>query len=232
MFSLFPLSIGFLGSLHCLGMCGPLVLAYSLHLKPDVSSSVTTLAFPLRLGFFHHLGFHLGRLLTYGLLGTLAAGLFRAVDLSRWFYHGRSAMSYVAGGLLVFLGLVLLKAIPLPERLSALSSPQVSLLGRWMHPLFRSKTIPSKVLLGMATGLIPCCLSWAMIVTAASTGHPVQGFVTMVLFGCGTVPPLFFTGLCASFLSQRVRFLGEKVAGISIVFMGIVLLLRGSRILG
>ncbi len=30
-----PLLIGFVGSLHCLGMCGPLVIAYSLHIRTE-----------------------------------------------------------------------------------------------------------------------------------------------------------------------------------------------------
>ncbi|GLI36241.1 sulfite exporter TauE/SafE family protein [Desulforhabdus amnigena] len=231
MFSFFPLSIGLLGSLHCLGMCGPLVLAYSLHLQSQSDTATKFSTFPARLGLFHHIAFHIGRLATYGILGALAAGLFRAVDLTRIFFSLRSGMSYVAGSLLVFLGLMLLRAIPLPAFLTSVSLGPGSFFGRCFPPLFRSQTVLSKLLLGMATGLIPCCLSWAMIVTAASTQNPMQGFITMVLFGAGTVPALFFTGLSASFLSRKVRFLGEKVAAVSIIFMGIVLILQGAQII-
>jgi sulfite exporter TauE/SafE len=55
-------------------------------------------------------------------------------------------------------------------------------------------------------------LSWAMIIKAATTQSAVGGFFTMALFGLGTVPALFATGLSASMLSVKMRFLGERVA--------------------
>ena len=71
-------------------------------------------------------------------------------------------------------------------------------------------------------------LSWAMIVKAAVTGNPVAGFLSMVFFGFGTVPVLFFTGFSASIFSFRIRLAGERVAAISILVMGIILLLKGA----
>ncbi len=74
MFDLFaPLIIGFVGSLHCLGMCGPLVMAYSLHVGKPGDLRPTEAPSLWLNGLAHHLSFHLGRLFTYGLLGTLAA---------------------------------------------------------------------------------------------------------------------------------------------------------------
>ena len=68
-----PLLIGFVGSLHCLGMCGPLVMAYSLHIrKEEKGGDLPPSAFWVR-GLTHHAAFHAGRILTYGLLGALAA---------------------------------------------------------------------------------------------------------------------------------------------------------------
>ena len=65
---------GFLGSLgHCLGMCGPLVMAYSLHIRPGDPSRQLPLKAIWAGGIAHHLAFHAGRILTYGLLGALAA---------------------------------------------------------------------------------------------------------------------------------------------------------------
>jgi sulfite exporter TauE/SafE len=51
----------------------------------------------------------------------------------------------------------------------------------------------------------------------------------MVFFGLGTVPALFLTGLSASLLSMRTRFLGERVAAASIIAMGLILIIKGSK---
>jgi sulfite exporter TauE/SafE len=72
-------------------------------------------------------------------------------------------------------------------------------------------------------------LSWAMIVKAATAPNPVLGFMTMVLFGLGTVPALFFTGLSASLFTLRVRLTGERVAACSVIVMGIMLLVKGAK---
>ena len=242
---LFPMTVGFLGSLHCLGMCGPLVVAYSLHIAGPgdpftASSSAQTQSLaafaPARglswpRGLMHHAAFHLGRLLSYGALGGLAAGLFQAADVSRFFFDIRDSVTMLGGVLLIFAGLVLLKVVPLPACLSALATGQGSFIGRKIPPLLRSSRPTSKLFLGLALGFMPCCLSWAMIVTAATTRSPLHGFLTMVAFGIGTMPALLFTGLFASFLSVKVRFLGEQAAALSVVAMGVILILKGVGII-
>ena len=68
-----------------------------------------------------------------------------------------------------------------------------------------------------------------MIAKAASTADPLQGFLTMTLFGIGTWPALYFTGFFASLLSFRLRLFGERTAALSIVVMGLILLIKGVR---
>jgi sulfite exporter TauE/SafE len=58
-------SFQLVGSLHCLWMCGPLVLAYSLHIKGREAPASKSL---FRAGLLHHAAFHSGRLFTYGFL--------------------------------------------------------------------------------------------------------------------------------------------------------------------
>ena len=69
-----PFLIGLLGACM-LGMCGPLVMAYSLHIKNPKNLAVGLSVFSLGKGFLHHLAYHLGRLTTYGILGALAVGI-------------------------------------------------------------------------------------------------------------------------------------------------------------
>jgi sulfite exporter TauE/SafE len=214
--------IGLVGSLHCLGMCGPLVLAYSMNL-PDGER--------LRIGqnSLHHSLFHLGRLATYGFLGALAALLFYLADLDRVFVQIRGSMTLLGGALMIGIGLVLLRILPLPQGVSHLLADSGTHLSGRMGFLFRSRDLKSKVVLGLATGFLPCGLSWAMIVKAATTQHIGSGFLTMIAFGLGTVPALFLTGFSASFITYRLRTVGDKIAACSVIVMGAILVFKGAR---
>jgi hypothetical protein len=86
----------------------------------------------------------------------------------------------------------------------------------------------SKAALGFLAGFLPCMLSWAIIIKAATMPSLLGGFLTMFAFGLGTVPALFFTGLSASLLSLRVRFFGERAAAVSVIAMGLILVYKGA----
>jgi len=222
-----PFLIGFMGSLHCLGMCGPLVLAYSIHLNQPGQQATSLGSSPASGPFLHHLFFHVGRILSYGFLGGLAAGVFYLADLKLFFNHLRGGLTLFGGILIVIFGLALLKAIPLPFPSSQAGTSRWS---RVVRSLYQSPRLDAKMALGLATGFLPCGLSWAMIAKAATTHSLPLGFLTMVAFGLGTVPALFATGVSASFLSIKVRILGEKIAALSLIAMGLVLITKGGRI--
>jgi sulfite exporter TauE/SafE len=225
-----PFFVGFVGSVHCLGMCGPLVLAYSLHIKSHESAGVTHGVPPWEKGLFHHVAYHAGRILSYGFLGTLGVGLFQRIDFIEFQGNLRGGATLFAGSLMVLLGLVLLKVLPLPGFFTFLSSAPASFLKRLLPPLFQSRRLGSRMALGLATGFLPCCLSWAMIVKAATTGNLGSGFLTMLSFGLGTAPALFLVGFSASSLSLRARFLGERAAAFSVIVMGLILISKGASI--
>ena len=218
--------IGFLGSLHCVGMCGPLVLACSM--LPGRSGAIPDDRWK---NFLRQAIFHGGRLLTYGVLGAAAAGFFRTLELTRLLFHIRPNMTLTGGILLVLFGLALLRLVPVPSFLFAASTGLFSRLGVHPSELIRSERMGSRLLLGLLTGLMPCCLSWAMIVNAAATRNPLEGFLSMAAFGCGTIPALFAVGISASFLPPRMRLLGERAAALSVVVLGIVLIAGGMGII-
>jgi sulfite exporter TauE/SafE len=223
-----PLLIGFVGSLHCLGMCGPLVMAYSLQIgSGDLHRALGPQAL-WKKGFFHHLAFHSGRILTYGFLGASAASLAHLAGVNQLFSGLRSSITLAGGILLVLFGLLLLRVLPFS--LFALPSfGPGSWMGRVFSRLLRTPTAASKILLGLATGFLPCALSWAMVVKAATTQNILSGFLTMAFFGIGTVPALFLLGISASFLSLKVRFFGERVAALSLMAMGLILIFKGAK---
>ncbi len=223
-----PLIVGLAGSLHCLGMCGPLVIAYSLHLRPVSVDGAAIATHVWSRGLIHHLAFHSGRLMTYGLLGALASALAHVIAINQLFAGLRSSIVLVAGLIMVLFGLAILKVVPL----SLFSLPSFgpgSFLGRILAPLFGSHHVASKWGLGFAVGFLPCMLSWAMIVKAATAPTPLHAFVIMMLFGVGTVPVLFFTGLSASIFSFKMRLAGERIAAFSVIVMGLMLVIKGAK---
>ncbi len=216
-----PLFVGFLGSFHCIGMCGPLVLAYSINFSPAPSDTKKW-----RHGALHHIAFHCGRLLSYGFLGALAAGVVLTAGLAPLLHSFRTIATVTAGVIMLFFGLALMRLIPL--RLSVAAGTSGSIAG-FMGRFISSAQPLSKLLLGMGAGFVPCMLPWAMLIKAASTGDMLKGFFIMVLFGLGTVPALLLTGVSASMISIRARVFGEHMAGLSIIMMGAILLWKGAK---
>ncbi|OPY75439.1 MAG: Cytochrome C biogenesis protein transmembrane region [Syntrophorhabdus sp. PtaU1.Bin153] len=218
---------GFAGSVHCLGMCGPLVIAYSLHFLPKERAGTLPLLAVSREGATHHAAFHTGRIATYGLIGALAAGFIHLGGFNEWLLRSRSIATLVGGLLMIFFGLALLKIFPLPFTDISASKPANPYFSRFVRACLNSRGPASKCLLGLAAGFLPCMLSWAMVVRAATTGNMVQGFTLMVLFGLGTTPVLLFTGFFASLLTERMRLAGQHIASVSVIVMGLMLLLKG-----
>jgi sulfite exporter TauE/SafE len=216
---------GLVGSVHCLGMCGPLVLAYSLHLTPETSGSGPG---ALSAGAVHHLAFHAGRLTTYGLLGGLAGAVFQVPSLTRTFAEMRTWVTLAGGILMVSFGLGLAGVLSPRFFFPLVWQPGTKGYIVFRH-LLSSKGLHSKLALGIFSGFLPCMLSFAMIVKAATTANYALGFFTMLLFGLGTLPVLFFTGLSASFLSIKGRLVGERVAGVMAAVMGLILIVKAGR---
>ncbi|MBI5583146.1 MAG: sulfite exporter TauE/SafE family protein [Deltaproteobacteria bacterium] len=225
-----PFLIGLFGSLHCLGMCGSLILAYSLHIKSPEVRAVSAGRPPWIKGLFHHLAYHSGRLLTYGLLGALAAGL---VNVSGFNLHlpVRGGIILAGGILILLLGAVFLGAVPLPGWWSRFSLTPCSVWDRFLPPLLLRPGSLSKAALGLASGLLPCCLSCSMLIKAAVTENMAAGCLTMVAFGLGTVPALLGLGISASLFTLRTRRIGEGLAALAIMVLGLILIFRGAKLL-
>ncbi|MBM3178073.1 MAG: sulfite exporter TauE/SafE family protein [Bacteroidetes bacterium] len=175
------LMVGAAGSLHCLGMCSPLILA--------VTSG--------RSAWKRKLIYNLGRLLMYGVLGFAAASLGNAFE---WLGFGK----YIT----LLAGIVLLATALSGTGLLKISTFEPLLLkaSGWMRSLFQplivKKTDLSVVALGMVNGMIPCGLSYAAVVTAMTFGQAWQGSLYMLSFGMGTLLTMQLTvGFAGNFLS-------------------------------
>jgi sulfite exporter TauE/SafE len=184
------LIFGAAGSLHCVGMCGPLVLTMGRGLLRPTR----------RAQLQHALTYHTGRVLTYVGLGSVA-GLI-GETLSTWGF-GR-ALAITAGLLLL---LAAFGAV-VPRRLrgwgatpAALATQACAMAGRWsrMHP------VAGPALAGAANGLLPCGLVYSALLTAAAMGTAVSAVALMAGFGLGTIPALVGLSMAAASSGMRSR---------------------------
>lgn len=198
--------LGFLGSLHCAGMCGPLVLAL-----PGSNQG----PFAYLCG---RLAYNLGRLSTYALLG-LAFGLVGkslvVAGLQQW-------LSIGAGMAILIVACTARKirwALPVYT--------SVPWLKKQFSARLRNGTIPSLAVLGFLNGLLPCGLVYVACATASSTGGPLSAVAYMILFGVGTLPMMLGASVLGRNLQTSIRLRFQRMIPAALIVVGLMLVLRG-----
>jgi sulfite exporter TauE/SafE len=196
--------LGLAGSLHCAGMCGPLVL-----MTPVVGDT--------RSSFFaSRLTYHAGRLTTYALIGALFGLIGESIvfaGLQRW-------LSISAGLLMI---LALFAAVPLKKRLTRIPIFVKSLFARFLQ----QRTFPSIFALGCTNGLLPCGLVY-MAATASTAMAKVSASVLyMLLFGLGTLPVLLAISFAGTRVSLSRKPFLQKLAPIAVAAIALLLIVRG-----
>ena len=214
MWELLPLVLmsSFLGSAHCVGMCGPLALV--------LGTGCPTLRANLR----RQIVFSLGRVFTYMALGVFAAvGAMYLSHRWRWFFWVPAAASLVAGGLLIWQSLGYLW----PWRRGE-SGEGLSLLGGGLlAPLLRGPGARSGFLAGVFTGFLPCGLVYAYLALAAGTHDVLQAAAVMGTFGLGTVPAMLASGCGLQLATWRWRHRLFQVAAVATLIVGVLAVARG-----
>ncbi len=219
MSTLFPWWLGILSgvssSVHCVGMCGPFVL---LLMGPANT--------PWRR-ILQHILYTAGRLTVYAVLGAVAGAA------GQWSVRasGMLLIPAVLGTLsAVFLireGLALGGIWPYAMR-GAL--PAGCMLVGWFRPWLRQTGPYAALFVGMSSALLPCALLYAMLASAAGTGHVLPAIELMLLFGLGTVPALVCLPWIGTAILARWRLLAWRVAGMALVAAGSVALWRSAPV--
>jgi sulfite exporter TauE/SafE len=176
---------GLVGSLtHCAGMCGPFVLSQTAaRMEAIPLERMTELR---RLAGAALLPYHLGRAVTYGGLGALAATFGGILGGADSFRLPAASMLGLAALLLLAMALPGVKALAGTGGESRWSRS----LGELVRPLFARPFGLRGWLLGVMLGFIPCGLLYAALAAAAAGGNPVAGAFGMLAFWAGTVPML------------------------------------------
>jgi hypothetical protein len=211
---------GFLGSGHCLGMCGGIVTALSLAGSGQ------------RGGPLFHLLYNSGRLVTYGLIGLLVGWLGSLMAYTKAL-AGVSLWLLVASDLLIIaIGLGTAGAF---RRVNIMRLEFRGPLQTLTAAVGRLRQLPkgfAALPLGLLFGFLPCGFLYAMAITAAQTAAPGKASLVMIFFGLGTAPALLIFGSAAHWLGSRARGWMLRGAGIMVVLMGLVNFFRHLRIIG
>lgn len=203
-----------IASVHCIGMCGPLV----------------ALAETVRPGKWRpwaQIPLNLGRVVTYSIMGAIAGLIGKAVERGGliWDFQGGAAL--VGGVLMVLFAAVTAGWIKVPWAVKV-SDTAVHRFTKALatdHPL-------GGFTLGLYWGLLPCGLVWAFLATAGAQASLIRGALVMALFGAGTVPAMLVMGGVGSLLGPRLRQWLPRIATVSILFLGVLMILRGASSAG
>ncbi len=182
----------FLGSLHCVGMCGGFVAFYASNDRWDHRAGVD----PHAALWGAHAAYNLGRLAAYLGLGAAAGALGAALNLAGNAAGISRLAAVVCGGLIVLWGATMLATAAgyRPAQL-ALPSWLNAGLGRVLVRLRQAPAAVRAGVLGVSSALLPCGWLYAFAGTAAGTGSPDLGAAVMFAFWMGTVPAMLSLGL-------------------------------------
>ncbi|NPV92811.1 MAG: heavy metal transporter [Firmicutes bacterium] len=207
---------GLLTSLHCVAMCGGIVISQTTQTDGNEKSGIGGQLWP-------GLQYNLGRVMSYTLIGGLAGALGSTISFSG---TARGAVAIVSGVLMFILGLNMLGIFRwtrrLPIRLPGWLGVKLSRLSIGRRPFY----------IGLLNGLMPCGPLQAMQLYALGAGSFLAGAGSMLAFALGTVPLLFTFGALNSLLSARFTRGMLKASAVLVSVLGLVMLSRGLALSG
>ena len=200
--------LGFAGSVHCVGMCGPLALSLPFQ-------QFTGWQKVLAVG-----GYHFGRISSYMIIGIIAGLFGRGLN---WF-----GLTQI---LSIVLGSFILLSVVLPRLFTKLNLPFLNGFKQWqittMQTILQKRSAPSMYFFGILNGFLPCGLVYTAVAASLVAHNITESVLFMGSFGLGTVPAMLLLVLAAQSLSGGFRQQIRKLIPILSLIIGILLILRG-----
>ena len=202
--------LGLVGSLHCVGMCGPIAFMLPVdrnhQLKKATQISI----------------YHTGRLLAYVFIGLL----FGLLGRSLYLFGIQQQLS-------IAVGIVLIIAVLAPWLL-----PKGGSVARWyqkllfkikskMGKLFKSRSMDAFLSMGFLNGLLPCGLVYMGVLGSLAMESLTNSVLYMLLFGAGTIPLMTATVYLGNFLNAATRRKFKRAVPIVLVIIGTLFIIRG-----
>jgi len=220
-------------------MCG----GFACALGVDPAGKIATL--------YRHLLYNTGRVTTYMFMGGLAGMAGQSLILSDsmssklptdiWHHHstlanfvtilpetlstGQRILAVFAGLLMLIMALQLFGYL---QRLHILTTGLGSnTLVSSLRALLNSRSRSATLAFGVFNGFLPCPLVYAFIAYAAASANIFSGMITMASFGVGTFPAMILIGGLGQFINHHWRKRAVWVAGLFIMLLGLITILRG-----
>lgn len=204
--------MGLIGSIHCVMMCGPLMIAI-----PQKSESL--------LGrTWIKVSYQAGRIITYTLLGFAIAYI---GSLSSFIKNGQQIISLFTGALLIIAGLthwIKFDKKSFYKKQQKILQPILKTIGYW---LFKPG---GHFVAGLLNGLLPCGMVYMALASALNAESPSGGALFMFLFGLGTLPLLLIFTIAASYGKQKLNLNFNKWLPSLFLLIGLWFVLRGSNL--
>jgi len=195
-------TIGLMGGVHCVGMCGGIVGALSFanqnHKIQDNFQRNSSLLSLL-------LAYNAGRLLSYSIAGGLMGALGWLVSVWTNIQMLQVLLQLAAGVFMLMMGLYISgwwMGLVRLEKVGAIIWKKIQPVAQKLLPV---KSPMQAISLGLLWGWLPCGLVYSVLVWSVSAGSFQQGALLMLSFGLGTLPNLLAMGLFANQLKQFVQ---------------------------
>jgi sulfite exporter TauE/SafE/copper chaperone CopZ len=223
--------VGLLTSLHCIAMCGGIVLSQGIKRNgetqpgedpplieepPGASSRTGQRLLP-------NIMYNAGRVVSYTIIGGTVGALGSLFSLSTAL---KGVMPVIAGVFMLFLGVRMLGIFPWLSRL------KIRFPGLGGNGARAAASRRGPFVVGLLNGLMPCGPLQTMQVYALGTGSFLAGALSMFLFSLGTVPLLLGFGVVSSLLSAKFNRRMLKASGVLVMALGLLMFTRGMSLFG
>jgi sulfite exporter TauE/SafE len=204
------LILGFFGSFHCAGMCGPIAMS----LPGGNSRNIKFI--------FGRIIYNTGRVITYATLGALFGFMGNRILIS-----GYQQQLSITLGVLILLFLLLSYLGKKNVLAGKFLMRYTSVIKKPLVILFKKKSYSSLLLIGVINGLLPCGFVYIAIAGSLSTATVSSGILFMTLFGLGTFPVMLSASIFGNSLRRMIRISYSKILPSLSIFIAILLILRG-----
>ncbi|BCN31084.1 urease accessory protein UreH domain-containing protein [Anaeromicropila herbilytica] len=201
--------VGALTSIHCVGMCGGIMLSQSINKESKRRyDSIKPALF-----------YNAGRVVAYTVIGGIVGAIGSVFALS----------ITVKAGLQIFAGIFMI--------MMGLNMSGYGLFRKFNVKLpWSSCSVKRKIktpfLVGVLNGLMPCGPLQTMQLYALGTGSAITGAISMMFFALGTIPLMLTFGVLSGLLSKGYTKTLLKFSGILVVVLGLVMGSRGLALAG
>jgi len=240
-------AIGLLASVHCIAVCGGISLSQCMPqcfskgrccvdsiggrrqcgaraeesgvaAAGDICWGGSTYSAVIRPSILYNIG----RVVSYTLIGAAAGALGSAITFS---VTAHGFLKLAAGVIMLAIGISILRIFPWTRK-AATKMPRVI---EDRAGIYKGR---GPLIIGLLNGFLPCAPLYVVQLFALSTGSPLKGAVSMLMFSLGTVPLVFGLGTFSSAIGRRSARKVVTAGAVMISVLGLCMLSQSWNLFG